>query len=701
MTRTNAHRRPARARRAEPAGLSPDGEPSPTCCAAMTPPRTRRSSPLWITDARGGARAADPRDGGAAPPWSPDGTVHRLPARRPALDAAGRRRRARSSSPPCRSAPVRRSGARAARASPSRRRSTRSRGQRGRRGARPPRGRADRHRRRRLPGRRRRLPAHDCARSCTWSTSRPANCRQLTDGDEHAGAPAWSPGRRHARLHRPPRRASTSSPCAPSGPPHRRRRPEGAAARWSPSRTASPAPSPSPRRGRPRRRRLDRRPGRAHAGLLRRRPLDGGEVTELAASLDRNVMPGAPAYPGALPQFTDDGRRAVRDPRPRLHAPLRGAVHRRRAAPRPGGDGPRRQRALGRRRQRRDRARPPRPRSARSWPSTWAPAPRPWSPRTATPRRRRPVRPREREFTISDGVTVQGWVIRDPERRPAPTPLLLDMHGGPHNAWNAAADEMHLYHQELAARGWTVLHRQPARQRRLRRRVLRRRLRRLGRGRRERLPRADRPARRRGYRRPGAARGHRLQLRRLHDLLPDQPRRPVRGGRRRRGRRRPDQHGRHQRRRRTSSASPSSARCPGRRRPRASRRDVAATPTSTRCTTPTLVLHGGDDVRCPVGQAEQWHSALRERGVPTRLVLYPGASPCLPAARQAVATGSTSTGVWSTGWSSTPVTQRARGPSPSTPRTGSGASPRSPSGTRSPAPSSASCASATAGRTRS
>ena len=47
-------------------------------------------------------------------------------------------------------------------------------------------------------------------------------------------------------------------------------------------------------------------------------------------------------------------------------------------------------------------------------------------------------------------------------------------------------------------------------------------------------------------------------------------------------------------------------------------------------TTPTLVLHGANDVRCPVGQAEQWHYALRERGVETRLVLYPGASHIFP-----------------------------------------------------------------------
>ncbi len=62
----------------------------------------------------------------------------------------------------------------------------------------------------------------------------------------------------------------------------------------------------------------------------------------------------------------------------------------------------------------------------------------------------------DREFTISDGTVVHGWLIRDPDAA-TPSPLLLDIHGGPHNAWNGAADDWHLYHQELAARGWTVL----------------------------------------------------------------------------------------------------------------------------------------------------------------------------------------------------------------------------------------------------
>jgi dipeptidyl aminopeptidase/acylaminoacyl peptidase len=62
----------------------------------------------------------------------------------------------------------------------------------------------------------------------------------------------------------------------------------------------------------------------------------------------------------------------------------------------------------------------------------------------------------ERWFTISDGTEVQAWLIRDPARA-GPLPTLLDVHGGPHNAWNAAADEIHFYHQELVSRGWAVL----------------------------------------------------------------------------------------------------------------------------------------------------------------------------------------------------------------------------------------------------
>ncbi len=43
-------------------------------------------------------------------------------------------------------------------------------------------------------------------------------------------------------------------------------------------------------------------------------------------------------------------------------------------------------------------------------------------------------------------------------------------------------------------------------------------------------------------------------------------------------------------------------------------------------TTPTLILHGGSDVRCPVNQAEQWFGGLRLAGTPTELVVFPDAS---------------------------------------------------------------------------
>ncbi|MEZ5286993.1 MAG: S9 family peptidase [Vicinamibacterales bacterium] len=40
-------------------------------------------------------------------------------------------------------------------------------------------------------------------------------------------------------------------------------------------------------------------------------------------------------------------------------------------------------------------------------------------------------------------------------------------------------------------------------------------------------------------------------------------------------------------------------------------------------TTPTLVLHGGSDQRVPIGQGQELFRGLKDRGVPTELVLYP------------------------------------------------------------------------------
>lgn len=42
-------------------------------------------------------------------------------------------------------------------------------------------------------------------------------------------------------------------------------------------------------------------------------------------------------------------------------------------------------------------------------------------------------------------------------------------------------------------------------------------------------------------------------------------------------------------------------------------------------TTPTLVMVGEEDHRTPIGEAQQYFDALQFRGVPSRLVVFPGA----------------------------------------------------------------------------
>lgn len=190
-----------------------------------------------------------------------------------------------------------------------------------------------------------------------------------------------------------------------------------------------------------------------HARLVRV-PLDGSDVTDLAGPLDRNVMPGAPAYPGGLPA-EHDGRVwfCLRD---------RGCTHLWSGS----ADGTDHQPLL---------AGEGRVVSGLSVAEGRAAVV------LATPTSYGEVvlvdlgdgqelvltdhgaalgdvvhHPRRaRTFTISDGTEVEGWLLHDDE--PGPKPLLLDVHGGPHNAWNAAADEIHLYHQELVERGWAVL----------------------------------------------------------------------------------------------------------------------------------------------------------------------------------------------------------------------------------------------------
>ena len=465
------------------------------------------------------------------------------------------------------------------------------------------------------------------------------DCRQVTDGD-HAGQPAWSPDGRTVAFTRKVGADSdltfrTAVHLLDLDEPKAQPRPvaleDGIAATVSFSTDGGSllvVGHPSLALG--------------HAHLLRV-PLDGGAPVDLTGHLDRNVMPGGTAYPGALPVETADGRLlfAIRD---------RGCSHLwDEEGPVLAGAG--------------------RVVSGLSVAGGTAVV------ALATPTSYGEIVAldlasgaetvltdhgagladvelfvrEERTFTISDGTEVQAWLVRDPER-PGPLPLLLDVHGGPHNAWNAAADEMHVYHQALAAAGWAILLVNP-------------------RG-------SD------GY---GAAFYDGVQgawgvadandfLEPIDALVAEGladadrlavtgysyggfmtcwltgPRRPVQGRGGRRRRQRPGQHVRRQRRRRAHGRATSSAARRGRRpsgTPRCRR-----SPEVDEVTTPTLVLHGKDDLTCPVGQAQQWHTSLRDAASrpswsSTRT---PRTSSSCSARRRS---GSTTTAASSTGWSST------------------------------------------------
>ena len=234
-----------------------------------------------------------------------------------------------------------------------------------------------------------------------------------------------------------------------------------------------------------------------------------------------------------------------------------------------------------------------------------------------------PFIPQERTFTGSDGTDIHGWLTSARDSGEGPGPLLLDIHGGPHNAWSGTADEMHLYQQELVARGWTVLTLNP-------------------RG-------SD------GY---GESFFNGVQgawgvadaadflepvAQLVAEGLADPERLAVTGysyggfmtcwltG--------------HDRRFAAAVAGGvvsdlvslagtsdeghllaayELGGIPGRRADQYAPMSPLTHVSDVR--TPTLILHGGADLLCPVGQAQQWHTALRELGVPTRLVLYPDAA---------------------------------------------------------------------------
>lgn len=452
--------------------------------------------------------------------------------------------------------------------------------------------------------------------------------RQLTSADAHASSPSWSPdGSRLAFVAKPSgiddltfrQAVFVLDPADAAAPPKLVAFADGVA--------ATVAYTPGGDRfvvvgwtGDP-------------VGIARLWSVDAasGAATELAASLDRNIMPGGPGYPGGLPQVSASGDVifAARD---------RGCTHVY-AVPLAGGDvrlvhGGAGHVVSGLSVQGDVAA------IALATPTSFGEIVRidltSGDEQVVTAQGSAPgdaelfVR-ESREFEISDGVTVEGWLLRDPDRADGPAPLLVDVHGGPHNAWNGAVEDMHLYHQELAARGWTVLMLNPRGSDGYGEEFFS-----AVNGRWGEVDAKD-------FLEPidalvaeGVADPERLALTGYSyggfmtcylTSRDDRFAAAVAGGvvsdLTSMGGTSDEAHllnefevgaspWKHEDRERLAELSPYTR-----------VGDVQ---------TPTLILHGGADVRCPVGQAEQWHYALRERGIPTRLVLYPGGSHLFPLA---------------------------------------------------------------------
>jgi dipeptidyl aminopeptidase/acylaminoacyl peptidase len=349
-------------------------------------------------------------------------------------------------------------------------------------------------------------------------------------------------------------------------------------------------------------------------------PRAGGTPTDLLGDFDRNVMIGGPAYPGAKPFFTDDGNiifcardRGCTNGYRYTHGEITKIV----------GDHARVVSGLARVRDRIT--------YVISGPDI--PADVFIANIDGSDERRMSDLNRElldevelypsveRTFEAPDGLEVHGWVIEGDG--PKPQPLLLDIHGGPHNAWNGAFDAVHAYHQVLAAQGWSILKLNP-------------------RG-------SD------GYGESFftavvGAWGEIDQddfLSAVDDLVADgtaDPDRLAVGG---------YSYGGHMTNWLTARTDRFKAGISGGcvsnitsfygnsdmgwwmgayemggEQYQARDRFAELSPLSyvEHVTAPTLILHGENDDRCPVGQAEEWFASLKRNGIEAELVRYPGAS---------------------------------------------------------------------------
>lgn len=223
-----------------------------------------------------------------------------------------------------------------------------------------------------------------------------------------------------------------------------------------------------------------------------------------------------------------------------------------------------------------------------------------------------------RWFTIGDGTRVHGWLLRDPSTS-GPAPTLIDIHGGPHNAWTGVADTAHLYHQELAAAGWNVLTLNPRASDGYGAEFFRATHGAWGEADQqdfvealqslveEGIADADRLVAM-GYSYGGFMAGW---LSAHTDLFAA----VICGGMvsDNRGMTASSDLGGYLRALELGDSPGAEDR-------------LAPITYVDQVRTPTLILHGQQDMRCPVAQAELWYSRLRGNGVPTEMIVYPGGS---------------------------------------------------------------------------